>query len=486
MGEKALKQEGFVVDRRAQKRKSFQERTPLPSGLCKVKIKSYTFEVLDMSTFGCGLYVPEENVAFLKADLGKNPKTDATLFFLDSQIQEIILKFVGIKEVIEGRSGSLFDFEVMGEAVHLADILTLKQSTEALDQQTQYAQDLAQIPAPFKSFVFELRNWLINLKTHIDKLDAATPLESLNETNRHRAIIADNVAKYIAKVIPPLYPMIPGLMSTMSPELTEKAVTFARAQVSDLIYGAPFTRRAFYKPRGYAGDFEMMNHFYRDEVIGKTLFDQCIHKFFVNEPPGAAVKNRLMYLHEKLTTLFQDTPANMPLKILSLASGPAMELQLFLKTGNSFYNRPVEFTCLDQDTGALEHAQLQIYSLENVVKSNFQFKFNNTAIRNVIASGLPENDYDLIYSAGLFDYLMEPVARTAAQKMLDSVKPGGRIIIGNFGVENPWVAFAELLLDWRLIYRSEADLLRIFHGLGSKIWVEKEPLGINLFVVIQK
>jgi SAM-dependent methyltransferase len=191
-------------------------------------------------------------------------------------------------------------------------------------------------------------------------------------------------------------------------------------------------------------------------------------------------------LFEKITQLFEQTPAKQPLKVISIASGPAMEQQIFLQNGAKFHGRPAEFTCLDQDEESLKHAQRQLQSAERFVHSGFKFKFNNMAIRNVIAAGLPEKDYDMIYSAGLFDYFTEPVAQMAAQKMVDAVKPGGRVIIGNFSKDNPCVPFMELVLDWHLIYRSEEDLLRIFKGLGSKVWVEKEPLGVNLFVVIQK
>ncbi len=88
------------------------------------------------------------------------------------------------------------------------------------------------------------------------------------------------------------------------------ATQFAREQVGYLVYGAPFANRAYYKPRGYAGDYEMMNHLYRDELVGKTLFDQCMHKYFIDEPAGAAVKNRGQYLFEKITELFKSTPLN--------------------------------------------------------------------------------------------------------------------------------------------------------------------------------
>ena len=74
----------------------------------------------------------------------------------------------------------------------------------------------------------------------------------------------------------------------------------------------------------------------------------------------------------------------------------------------------------------------------------------------------------------------------AAQKMMASLKPGGKLIIGNFSKDNPSAPFMELCLDWNLIYRSKEDLERMFHGFGSKVTVEKEPLGVNLFVVIEK
>jgi SAM-dependent methyltransferase len=175
-----------------------------------------------------------------------------------------------------------------------------------------------------------------------------------------------------------------------------------------------------------------------------------------------------------------------PVKVLSVASGPAMEQQLFLRSGREHYKRNIEFTCLDQDQESLKHAQRQLLSLERLMGSGFRFKFNNMAIRDLINNGCPESGYNLIYSAGLFDYFTEPVAQKAAQQMYASLAEGGKLIIGNFSKNNPTVPLMELVLDWNLIYRSEEDLMRIFKGIGKSIHVEQEPLGINLFVVISK
>ncbi|MNL14641.1 hypothetical protein D3C87_1355920 [compost metagenome] len=346
--------------------------------------------------------------------------------------------------------------------------------------------DTQRIPMAFKTFVYELKDWLQKLKTNIDKLEQEAPVDSWKEAQDYKMTIADSVSDFLNQVIPAKYKELPELTKHIAKEDMEVATAFAREHLGELVYGAPFANRAFFKPRGYAGDYEMMNHLYRDEMVGKSFYDQCMHKYFVDEPAGAAVKNRGQYLFGKISELFKKTPEKQPLKVLSIASGPAMEQQLFLQNGKEFYGRTAEFTCLDQDEESLKHAQRQLQSINRFTQSGFKFSFNNMAIRNVIAKGCPDKDYDMIYSAGLFDYFTEPVAQMAAQKMLDAVKPGGHVIIGNFSKDNPSTPFMELILDWHLIYRSEEDLLRIFKGMGSKIWVEKEPLGINLFVVIQK
>jgi hypothetical protein len=320
----------------------------------------------------------------------------------------------------------------------------------------------------------------------VDELEANTPKDSIKEAQEYRQTIAENLAQYLGQAIPYSYSKIPALLEGLSKSQLKWVTKFAREQVGHLVYGAPFAARAYYKPRGYAGDYEMMNHLYRNELVGKTLFDQCIHKYFIDEPAGAAVKNRGTYLVGKISEMVNQVPVAQPMKFLSIASGPAMEQQIFLQSKTEFHGRPLEFTCLDQDEESLKHAQRQLLSLERSMNSGFNFHFNNMAIKNMIATGCPEQDYDLIYSAGLFDYFTEQVAQMAAKQMVAAVKPGGHVIIGNFSKTNPCVPFMELILDWHLIYRSEEDLLRIFDGLGSKIWVEKEPLGVNLFVVIKK
>lgn len=483
----AMKQEFFQIDENTRKKVIRQDRNDVEPGTCFLSVPGRQLEVLNISSFGCAVLIPGSDYQDFKQWYDSNPHMEADVLFKNIQTQHVALRWARSENHSKSVTGEMIvGFEVLGEPLKVERIKALEASAEVIASQTEYATNLAQLPAEFKTFVYEMKDWLEKLKSRIDKLEAESPVDNWKEAQDYRMTIADAVSDYLGHVLPMKYSQIPAFIKNFTPDQLKWATQFAREQIGHLVYGAPFANRAYYKPRGYAGDYEMMNHLYRDELVGKTLFDQCMHKYFIDEPAGAAVKNRGQYLFEKITQLFEKTSPAASLKVLSVASGPAMEQQIFLQNSAPYYGRPVEFTCLDQDEESLKHAQRQLHSVERFVKSGFKFKFNNMAIRNVIAAGLPETDYDMIYSAGLFDYFTEPVAQMAAQKMLASVKPGGHVIIGNFSKDNPCVPFMELVLDWHLIYRSEEDLLRMFKGMGSKVWVEKEPLGVNLFVVIQK
>ncbi len=104
----------------------------------------------------------------------------------------------------------------------------------------------------------------------------------------------------------------------------------------------------------------------------------------------------------------------------------------------------------------------------------------------MITRGWEENNFDLLYSAGLFDYFSDPVAQLAAKALFKRLKPGGQLIIGNFNLTAPNQFAMRLALDWSLIYRSCDDLKRLFGDLGGVLSIEQEPEGVNLFCVINE
>ena len=252
-----------------------------------------------------------------------------------------------------------------------------------------------------------------------------------------------------------------------------------------LIDLSPFAARCFHKPLGYAGDFEMMNMLYRNESLGDTLFGRSLSRVILDSDAGQAVRHRAHYLVGKIAAAAVRGGPHRPARILSVAAGPAMELQLILRKDPSLLSAGrAEITLLDQDAGALTHAREQIQALAARARVDVTLSCINTSIRTVIAAGL-DGSYDLIYSAGLFDYLKDRTASTAGVRLVDALTPGGSAVIGNFGAANPTRPLMELILDWPLHHRSASDLHRLFGDIGTSMTIEQEATGVNLFAVIR-
>ena len=100
-----------------------------------------------------------------------------------------------------------------------------------------------------------------------------------------------------------------------------------------------------------------------------------------------------------------------------------------------------------------------------------------------------EKKYDLIWSAGLFDYFDDKTFVRLVSRLKNYVKPGGELIIGNFAVGNPTEGYMELFLDWYLYHRSPEQLTKLAQDAGipevSRIKVDQEAAGVNLFMRIQ-
>lgn len=475
-----MKQEFFSIDESKRKKIIRQDRHNVPPGKCFLKTKNDKLELVNISSFGCAVVMTVEQFEIRNGNL-TNEILEGSLVYENFELQDIKLKKIRHTPV---GSNVTIAFECVAEPFKIDRFFAITQAYEALENVSKSYTELSQMPADFKQIIFELKELLLKLKANVDQIESQIQTDSKMISDEFELTVADVISVYLNQAIPQYYSALPKIFLKCDDATMTLCKKFAREQIGHLIYGAPFAHRAYFKPRGYAGDYEMMNHLYREEPVGKTLFDKCLHKYFVDEPAGEAVKNRGQYLYTKIKEVID---LNQPeVKILSVASGPALEQQLFLKNSNEYIGRRIQFNCIDQDEESLKHAQLQIKSIDRVVQSGFDFNFRNLAIKNIIVQGLPEGNYDLIYTAGLFDYFTEPVATAAAMKLFAAIKPGGKLIIGNFSKNNPSVPFMELVLDWNLIYRSPEDLKRIFAPVTNNIIIEQEALGINLFAVMEK
>lgn len=229
---------------------------------------------------------------------------------------------------------------------------------------------------------------------------------------------------------------------------------------------------AYHKPLGYAGDYQIIEKIYNHYTSSNpslTKWDQ----FFHTQKAPKAVRNRLSFFLDQLWKTKMETSSTS--HILNLASGPGRDMYEALKVlGTS----KLEIDCVDQDANAINYAK----DLCRDFLAHIQFTHKN------VFRFSPNKTYHLIWSAGLFDYFNDNIFKRTLKRFFTLLKPNGKMVIGNFTIENPSRGYMELF-KWDLFHRSKTHLRRLALECGfteNQIRIEQEPEGVNLFLVIIK
>lgn len=226
--------------------------------------------------------------------------------------------------------------------------------------------------------------------------------------------------------------------------------------ILDQLHQEPFARRAFEKPRGYPGDAPLLDLIYRERPysVELTRLGAALHAWADGQAGCRSVQERPRILAQAIDDT-ADRRDNA--RILSLACGHLREAQL----SNAVRQGAIgELIALDQDAESLAVVEREQREFNVVVK--------RASVRRFVTSGTTLGEFDLIYSAGLFDYLNETDAATVTKAMFRSLRSGGRLLIANFAPELCEIAYMEAFMDWRLIYRDEAAMASFCSGLPTE------------------
>jgi extracellular factor (EF) 3-hydroxypalmitic acid methyl ester biosynthesis protein len=223
-----------------------------------------------------------------------------------------------------------------------------------------------------------------------------------------------------------------------------------------LVQQDPFTHRAASKPRGYAGDAVMMDYIYTatppegTSALGRELFAATTR---------AGMGLSVVYRRHLLRSLIDDAVVQHAApRMLSVASGHCRELQGSLVCHADFAG---EFVALDQDP--LSCAEVAACHTGHAVR------VVNQGVRELTTGPLADSlgSFDLIYSAGLYDYLPDGLARRLTRRLLQMLRPGGRLLIANFVPGGTGRGYMELFMDWSLILRNEAAMRALGEASGA-------------------
>jgi len=220
----------------------------------------------------------------------------------------------------------------------------------------------------------------------------------------------------------------------------------------------PFIRHANTKPRGYAGDAELLDFIYQHPSARPKL--EAAHPagkastlYTTNASAPRAVRNRACLLAAEIDAIAARNPQA---EFLSLACGHLREAAMSTAIQSKSFGR---FLALDQD--------LESVALVQRENAHYGVQAAEGSVRSVITSRGELGQFDFAYAAGLYDYLNDKVAARLLRALFDGLKPGGKVWVANFMPAIPDRAIMEAIMDWWLIYRDERQMFDLGTALPA-------------------
>jgi extracellular factor (EF) 3-hydroxypalmitic acid methyl ester biosynthesis protein len=277
-----------------------------------------------------------------------------------------------------------------------------------------------------------------------------------------------------------------GLRRTRDEMSAETWVEFARYvreshELARWIYQDPMTRRAYEKPRGYAGDAVMMDylygiHGYHDAAAEASVLGREIYEYIRGCLAPSAVRHRREHIAQLIDMMAMD--GSHP-NILAVASGHLREAELSSALSSGHVGR---FIALDADGESLRDVERHYAPLgvETV----------HGSVRHLLMRKIRLGTFDFVYAAGLYDYLGESTAQTLTARLFERLNPGGQLLIPNFAPRLLDRGYMEKFMDWTLVYRDEQAMVRLLAQVEptqiQSYDVYDDPSGSVVYLLVKK
>lgn len=240
----------------------------------------------------------------------------------------------------------------------------------------------------------------------------------------------------------------------------------------------PYSHHAFTKPRGFAGDASLIDLFYghgagrqTNTEVGRFIFETLMQS-----PSCDAVRFRRGYYGAFIDRIALEKPERA--KVLVLACGHLREA-LFSR---AVTEKKVALVGIDSDACAVKEARRSL--------SGKLAEIRHSSIVDFIRSKSWGETYDFVYAAGLFDYLNDRIAARVVSTAFNALSPGGTISFANFLPSIRERGYMDIVMDWKLIYRTEDDMRHLASHLPedyvAKIDVWTDPLDTVVYLTVTK
>lgn len=293
-----------------------------------------------------------------------------------------------------------------------------------------------------------------------DVIAAATELD-------HRLTSVDRRLRRDRVTVPPavahrevttaFWALVEVLRQAEAAGVSDEEIERCRQIVGRWLFRARVFNRAYHKPHGYAGDFMMVEWMYDLETDACALPHQpalvnCLDHLGKTVNSIIAVWERR---HHYAALLRQEHERRGGvLRVLDVAGGGARYIRDFLE--QVIPGPGLSITVLDQDSAAIAYCRTQ-----SLAAWPERVRLVDAPIRD-LPRALGHAEFDVIISAGLFDYLDDASARGLLADLTGRLAPDGTLAISNFHPDDPSRLVKSWLVDWALVYRDEVACAGLF------------------------
>jgi extracellular factor (EF) 3-hydroxypalmitic acid methyl ester biosynthesis protein len=354
-------------------------------------------------------------------------------------------------------------------------------------------QRFYKVAPEFKVAVADLHAFLSDLRIWLDQQELAVNAGPPEQDRDRSELILRGMEEPVMQTIDLLHQRFEEIGDSVSAESRPAHQHFARRHLHPLFLCAPFGYRAYHKPLGYAGDYEMVNMILRPPYEGSSLFAQVMNMWLLRQYPSEAHRNRIDYLvdllkGESLRRQVRDEVC----RIVSIGCGPAHEIQRFLVSTPLADRVRIELIDMNDETLAHTASLLEALKIRHGRRTTVETRKRSvlSLLRDAArpAGTTAARRHDFIYCAGLFDYLTDPACQQLLKLCWDWLAPGGLLVATNVDTFRPFRHMLEFLLDWHLNYRNQAQMRALLPAdiPADAVSITSDATGVNLFLEIRR
>ena len=243
-----------------------------------------------------------------------------------------------------------------------------------------------------------------------------------------------------------------------------------------------FMNHARIWPKGYQGDYKILDGIYRNiplsEGIGYFMDYHFLQATLAKACRGRIVKSGKILKSELLKRV-------KPL-FLDLGCGPCRDL---FEMAKEIKKSEARVTCVDIDEDSLR------FSLNRLSYAGLgdQVRFRRYNVVRMINSGRNLREFgkqDIIYSAGVFNYLPDDIIPGLIASLYELLNPSGRLLIAFEDVSRYVPREYHWIINWDgLLQRNERDCRTLFKAAGfpdGMLETDRDETGVILFCSIGK